>query len=1125
MNCPNCQHENPDDAKFCSNCGQNLEEQPSSDSLPTALERFIPTELATKLDAVRSSRAMAGERRVVSMLFCDVKGSTAAAEDLDPEDWTEIINGAFEYMIKPVYKYEGTVARLMGDAILAFFGAPFAHEDDPGRAVHAGLDIVQSIRPYREEINKRWGIDFDVRVGINTGRVVVGAVGSDLRMEYTAMGDAINVAARMEQTAEPGTVQIAENTYKLVKPLFEFGEPDEISVKGRAEPVPALRVIAAKVEPGPVRGLEAHGIESPLVGREAELKTAQASIEQLQSRQGGLLGIFGEAGLGKSRLVAELQNALQPNGSTAEITWLEGRTLSFGQTISYWPFQEILREYAGIAEDDSESEAWDKLEEHVSALFAAQTIDILPYLASLFTLEVRGDYIERVKYLDGEAIGRQVFLASRRFFERLAEEQPLILYFDDLHWMDNSSARLLEHLLPLVDRVPILFCIASRPEHDTPGEAFRVLATDQYPSIYTEIVLSPLTGAYSETLVHNLLGIDDLPVRLRESIAKKAEGNPFYVEEIIRTLIDSGAVVRQNGHWQATAEIENIAIPDTLQGVIMARIDRLDEEVKHVLGTAAVIGRAFFYRVLTSVAQVDKTLESHLDRLMQMELIREKQHAPELEYVFKHAIAHEVTYENLLLKRRRELHAHVAQAIEKLFAARLEEFFGLLAYHYSKAEKWEQAQDYLMKAGDQAGGVAADAEALALYRQALQAYERAFGDRWNPFERAVLERKMGEALYRNGDHEQSVRYFESALERLGFPLPSGKGAVRRALLRELITQVGHRLLPVLFLRGESRTPTMEEEELSRIFDSFLWILGYSDEERYAVAALAAFNRAEKMSYGPWIALWAASLALVQDVVFGIGKQGERYMQQAHAAVEASPEPRANAFVLFAMCAHEYFSGRQESAFTWAARASDAFREIGDMHAWAGPMDITTWNHIFHSQFDEARQSARRMREVGEGSGDRQVWAWGIIHEGLIAFSLGQYRKALEKFAKAIPVTKSIPDYPRQALAGAWMARAHLGLGQYFEALKVLDETAPILAESVTNDQHAEFALAQAEIFLALADGEGRDDIYRNTAKAEWLKRAGEASKRAIRFGRSACEEPMNGCGANRNLLGNVGMKV
>jgi class 3 adenylate cyclase len=335
--CPNCRTELPADAKFCFNCGHNLQggATPMAASPPAApaaaLDKFIPPEMLAKLNQARQTGAMAGERRIVTMLFCDVKGSTAAASQLDPEDWADIINGAFESMIRPVYKYEGTIARLMGDAILAFFGAPLAHEDDPERAVRAALEILSGIQPYRQQVKAEWGLDMDVRVGINTGLVVVGAVGSDLRMEYTAMGDAINLAARMEQTAAPGSIQIAEPTYKIVAPLFEFESLGGIEVKGKDEPVPAYRVLGSRAAPGRQRGIA--GLDSPLVGRAAEMQTLRNAIADLRQGRGGIVSVIAEAGLGKSRLIAELRKEMAPGSS-----WLEGRSFSYETATPYAPF-------------------------------------------------------------------------------------------------------------------------------------------------------------------------------------------------------------------------------------------------------------------------------------------------------------------------------------------------------------------------------------------------------------------------------------------------------------------------------------------------------------------------------------------------------------------------------------------------------------------------------------------------------------------------------------------------------------------------------------------------------------------------------------------------------------------
>jgi class 3 adenylate cyclase len=366
--CSNCGSELAPSAKFCSDCGtatQAAAAAPTPAPAPAAAEpaqtspaptssdlgKYVPAALLAKLEATRdgdgAQAVSLGERRIVTMVFCDIQGSTAAAEVLDPEEWHEIVNGAFEHMIAPVYKYEGTIARLMGDGILAFFGAPIAHEDDPQRSILASLEILEGIEAYREKIKKEWDMAVNVRVGINTGLVVVGGVGSDLRMEYTALGDAINLAARMEQTAEPGTIQISADTHRLVAPIFSFEDLGGIEVKGKREPVQTYRVLGIKTTPGQIRGIE--GLDAPLIGRDSEMHTLRGIVIKLREGRGQVISVMGEAGLGKSRLVAELRKSPTPvAGKKADLVWLEGKSLSYETNTPYAPFSDLFKQHFGL---------------------------------------------------------------------------------------------------------------------------------------------------------------------------------------------------------------------------------------------------------------------------------------------------------------------------------------------------------------------------------------------------------------------------------------------------------------------------------------------------------------------------------------------------------------------------------------------------------------------------------------------------------------------------------------------------------------------------------------------------------------------------------------------------------
>lgn len=1013
--------------------------------------------LRKKLDEVgdleshgdRSFAASPGERRIVTVLFCDVTGSTALAEKLDPEEWTRIMNTAFEHLTEPVNRYGGTVSRLMGDAILAFFGAPVAHEDDPLRAVGAGLAILESIRPFREALQRDRGLDFNVRVGINTGLAVLGAVGSEEHGEYTAMGNAVNLAARMEQTAQPGTVQISEHTYKLVSTTFEFEELRAVEFKGISKPMRSYRVLGRRTETGQVRGLAAHGVSSPLVGREAEFATAKDAVAGLLEGQGGILYIIGEAGIGKSRMMAELRRDIPRE----RLAWLEGRTLSLGQTISYWPFQEILWEFAGIGEEDRQASAWRKLESHVRDLFPEETAEILPYLASLLSLKVGGEYAERVKYLDSEAMGHQILVASRRFFERLAQTQPVVLVFEDLHWVDMSSARLIEHLLPLVNRVPLLVCGISRPAPSTPAAGIREIAAREYADRYSEITLAPLSQRDSGRLVHNLLEIDHLPPSVRKRLIRKADGNPFFLEEIIRDLIEAGAVVHDTatGRWWATAQVETITIPDSIRVVIMTRVDRLDEDVKGVLRVGAVIGRSFLYRVLQAVLEADSVLDKHLTDLQAAELIREKQHLPELEYIFKHALAHEATYEGMLLQQRKELHARVAQAVETLFTNRLEEVYGLLAYHYARAEAWEQAQDYLLKAGDQAGRVAADAEALAHYRRALKAYERAFGDRWEPLQRATLARKMGEAYYGLGRLTESRKYYQQALVLLKTPMPTSRLGLGVGLLGQVLRQALHRLWPALFVRRipDKRTEAVRESILA--FER-LGVISYieGDVIRSIYTFLRSLNLAEPVGPSPDLARAYANNTIAASLVPPLRSLADVYSRLALETASGEEDLAALAWVLQMTGIYSTGIGRWSAAFEAEERAAAINKRIGRLRWWEESRGTLALARHLHGDYVRSRELYREIYTSGHERGDRQIQVWGLTGRVESELRLGGEQHMDEAItflerAKELLSEYQYPNRPDQIQVNSLIAQVRLRRGDWELASQAAEYTAELIA--------------------------------------------------------------------------------
>ncbi len=857
MKCPKCQAENPETRKFCKGCGAKLILLCPSCRFENAPGDKFCGECGQKLEepvAPRIEPSIEGERKHVTVLFSDLSGYTAMTERLDPEEVKKIIGQIFGQIAEVITKYEGQVEKFIGDAVMAVFGIPKAHEDDPLRAIWGAREIHEMVNSMSSRLEVRVGRPLLMHTGINTGLVVTGEAMLE-KGTLGVAGDTVNVAQRLSGVAKPGEILVGEDTYRQVGGYFAFEKLEPAKVKGKTEPVPVYRVVEEKVKVGRIRGLAVQGISSPLVGRDAEFVALKGCVNRLLDGQGGIVCIIGEAGIGKSRLMAEIGNYIKNFHAISSLQWLKGRTLSYGQKISYWPFQEIIWQYAGITEDDGEAEVWQKLESRISAIFAEETAEILPYLASFLGLEVKGQYAEGLKYLDGKSMGSQIYLTSRRFFERLARVQPLVLVFEDLHWVDESSMLLLEHLLPLVIRVPLLICGISRTDPKLPIERIREIATREYERRYTELRLSPLSQSDSFQMMRNLMEIDNLSSTMREKIVHKVDGNPFFLEEIMRSLIDTGAVVHDSstGRWKTTEKLDIFTLPDTIQGVIMTRVDRLGEEIKQVLRTAAVIGRSFLYRILKSIAEEVQELDQDLDQLQTVELIRVKQKIPELEYIFKHALVQEATYGSILLQRRRELHSKVGRAIEALFPDRLEEFYSLLAYHYARAENWEKAQDYLFKAGDQAGKIAADAEALTHYQEAIETYARVFGDKWDPLQRGSLERKMGEAFYRSGEYQKAMEYLERALVFLGRPkLPTSRSKVGFGILREIAIQIVHHILSRWLIKKTYESVDQAVEETARIYEIVASMEATSAPEHFLLTTLTCLNFCEQKGYTPGV---------------------------------------------------------------------------------------------------------------------------------------------------------------------------------------------------------------------------------------------------------------------------------
>jgi class 3 adenylate cyclase/tetratricopeptide (TPR) repeat protein len=726
------------------------------------LERYIPRELFKKLESARSSGDMVGERRVVTMLFCDVKGSTQAAEHLDPEEWSEIINGAFEHMIRPVFKYEGTVARLMGDGILAFFGAPLAHEDDPQRAVLAGLDILAKFTPYKEEILQEWGFEIEVRIGINTGLVVVGTVGSDMRMEYTALGDAINLAARMEQTASPGTIQISHDTYKLVKPMFEFESLGGISVKGKDEPVDVYRVLGRKSGHSRARGIE--GLHAEMVGREREMEVLHKVVDRLKQGVGRIIFVLGEAGLGKSRLVSETKKVFV-DMMKSEDGWYETNSLSYETNQAYALVQRMIQKVSGIRYDDAPRMIHKKLEPILDDVPEEMRSHANMIFETLFGLDSENGKT----LIDGEEFRQELFDVMDVWLRARFSETPTVFVFDDMHWSDAASSQLIKQMLQLTEVIPVVFICAMRVDISSPAWGVKISADDQFHHRYTEISLKPLSEADSNELINRLLAIAEIHDELRQSILEKSDGNPFFIEEVVRALIENAIVIPEkrvengvtNHYWISVSDGSDFSIPDNLQSLLAARMDQLEESTRATLQLASVIGRNFYLRVLQAVNTATPELDKQVGTLLRLDMIRESARVPEVEYSFRNPLTQEAVYQTILLKHRREFHLRVAEAMEALYQDRLEGKYGLLAHHFSLAGKSEKAIDYCRRASRQAVSVYAYEEAEKNLRVALSLLKNLPDDEVH----ALVLEELADVCWLVRNFVEAISIYQEALEK------------------------------------------------------------------------------------------------------------------------------------------------------------------------------------------------------------------------------------------------------------------------------------------------------------------------------------------------------------------------
>ncbi|MFC4705113.1 adenylate/guanylate cyclase domain-containing protein [Paraburkholderia caffeinitolerans] len=927
--CPRCGHEAAAAARFCSECGAQLTEAsepaPPAEESPPAPIHYTPHHLAERIRAehvaMEARGETAGERKTITALFADMAGSTALIHGLDPEEAHHLIEPVVALMMEAVHYYEGYVAKSLGDGILALFGAPIAHEDHPQRALFAALRMQQAMRWHGDRIRLEKGIPLQIRVGIHTGEVVVRSIRTDdLHTDYDPVGHTIHIASRMEGIATPTSILVSESTHKLAEGYFEFKPLGAAQVKGIPEPLPVYEVLG----PGALRTrlqLAAHRGLARFVGREAEMAHLDRALEMTRAGRGQVVAVVGEAGVGKSRLFHEFKERSR-RGSLV----LETFSVSHGKAFANLPLIELMKSYFQINAQDDERRRREKVVGKVLTLERSFE-DLVPY--PLYLLGT-GESASVLAGMDPKVRRDRTFDAITQILTRESQSQPIELLFEDLQWLDRETEAFLVHLVERVPGTRVLLLVNYRPEYQPAWDS-------------NQLRLEPLGLAEAEGLLAALLGEHASLLPLKQRILEKTEGNPFFMEEVVQTLVEERTLYGEPGRYRIETTPSALHIPTTVQGVLAARIDRLPLTQKELLQTLAVIGKEFPFSLVQRIcdgqlARTDDDLRALLAHLEAAEFIYERPAYPEVEYSFKHALTQEVAGHSLLTERRSVLHERTAKAIEALFPARIADYCSELAHHYSLSGNIPKAVEYLHRAGQQALRHAAHPDAMHHLGAALGLLERLPDTPARASRELMLLLALGPALMNvrgYGAPEVAATYTRARQlgEQLGevsqlFAAILGLRIHNMACAQYAVAcNLGEQMLRMaqqandldwlmeahgalgasLFLQGELDAAAAHLEQALTLYDperhqahavshgvdpgsralNFLslirWLQGYPDQA--VKRSMEALVLAQKLAYGPTLAFTLAYAAELHQ----LRREAALVKERAEAAITVSTE--------------------------------------------------------------------------------------------------------------------------------------------------------------------------------------------------------------------------------------------
>jgi len=988
--CPKCGSELLPDDLFCGDCGHDLRKPVVAPPLDyTQPHSYTPKHLAEKILTSRSS--IEGEKKLVTVLFADVVNFTAISAKLEPEEVHDIMDGCFKLLMDEIHRYEGTINQFTGDGVMALFGAPVAHEDHAQRACYAALNAQKALGEYGERVEREYGVSFRMRMGLNSGPVIVGAIGDDLRMDYTAVGDTTNLASRMEGLSPPGGIVVTRNTYKLGKDYFEFRPLGQVEVKGKEAPQETFELMKAGEVETRIGASVAKGL-TRFVGRKNSMAALMDAFEKVKSGSGQVVGLVGEAGVGKSRLLLEFGNRLPQD----DFTYLEGRCLHYGGSMPYLPIIDILRSYFEIKDGDREFIIKKKIMDKVLQLDERLEC-VLPPLQEILSLKVEDEtYLK----LEPAQKRERTFEAIRDLFVRESQDKPLVLAVEDLHWVDKTTEALLDYLIGWLANANILLILLYRPEY-----------THQWgsKSYYNRIGLDQLTAESSAELVQAILEGGEVVPELRELILGRASGNPLYMEELTHTLLENGSIHRKVNQYVLSRKTSDIQVPVTIQGIIAARMDRLEDNLKRTMQVASVIGRDFAFRILQTITGMREELKSYLLNLQGLEFVYEKRLFPELEYIFKHALIQEVAYNSLLHKRRREIHERIGKAIEQIYADRLEEFYGMLGYHYSKSETHEKAYQYLVQAGDAAARMYAYAEARLHYARALEALAQLPDTEENQRRSVDVLIKQVSSSWRADPLKQNMTRLTEA-ERLAKNLPGPDGTAGGDRLR---------LARIHYWMGRIHYGANKMHEAIGYFQQVMEMAEELDDPELLVT--------------PYLTIGAVM------VVQGHLDKGKALLSKAipaSAQMGKWPEwARAVGHRSYALS----MSGDCAAGVAEAQRAVARAKEINSLGDIAMTNVFLSVAYIYAGDLPQAIEAGRKGAEAGEQSNERIFVCLGNAWRGWAEGRAGDFEAAVVSMAQSQAVSQELGG---QIIAADWIAAINaeiaLGMGRVEEALALAE---------------------------------------------------------------------------------------